>query len=132
MILPQYPVDTFTRGWGSKTTQSDGLKLVPFAEELNQELLYVGNLAAGNYRLLMDGQSIADLTAETFPFGINMAELTNTPQYQQADQVLFLNEERFGIAQHVRDYAWMHFTCFQDRGCFSPAIGQHGMWLKVI
>ncbi|MBN2163986.1 MAG: SGNH/GDSL hydrolase family protein [Pontiellaceae bacterium] len=111
-----YPVDTFTRGWGSKKPQADGLKLVPFIDEFNQERLSVKHLPDGNYQLKIDGAIITTVTAAALQEGINLAELTNTPQYQQALQVMLLNEERFGIEQHLRDYAWMEFSFLQGKG----------------
>jgi lysophospholipase L1-like esterase len=64
------------------------LDLVPFSEELNQELLKVGGLDGGNYELLIDGQSVLKRTAGEFAQGINLALEADTPQYKQALQVL--------------------------------------------
>ena len=64
-----YPVDIFSHGWGSQKPQADGLKLVPFTEEFNQELLKVENLPAGSYQLKIDGELITQVTAETLQAG---------------------------------------------------------------
>jgi len=111
-----FPIDTITRGWGSKKSQREGLRLIPFTKEFNQEILKVKNLNNGWYQLLIDGQFITKVSASNLQTGINMAELTNTPQYQQATKIMILNEERFEIERRFRDYAWMEFSFFQEKG----------------
>lgn len=111
-----FPIDTVTRGWGSKKSQRDGLHLIPFTKEFNQEILKVKNLNSGEYQLLIDGQKITKVSAANLQMGINLAELTNTPQNQQATKIMILNEERFEIEKRFRDYAWMEFSFFQEKG----------------
>jgi lysophospholipase L1-like esterase len=111
-----FPVDTVVRGWGSNKSQNEGLKLVPFTQEFNQEILKVSNLESGLYQLRIDGQSIAEFSSAALQIGINMAELTTTPQYQQATKIMLLNEERFVIEKRFRDYAWMEFSFFRGKG----------------
>lgn len=111
-----YPVDSVIRGWGSKRSQKDALKLIPFAKEFNQELLEVSGLAEGNYQLTIDGLSIETFSAAELAQGVNMAELTNTPQYQQATKIMLLNESRLEIERRFRDYAWMEFSFLQEKG----------------
>ena len=48
-----YPLDTIARGWGSKKSQADVVKVVPFMEEMNTELLRVTGLT-GQYRWLSE------------------------------------------------------------------------------
>ncbi|MCX6900196.1 MAG: SGNH/GDSL hydrolase family protein [Verrucomicrobia bacterium] len=64
------------------------LDLVPFSEDLNQELLKVGGLEAGDYELLIDGESVLKRPAADFTKGVNLALVAETPQYKQAIQVL--------------------------------------------
>ncbi len=59
----------------------------------------------GNYRLQIDGEEIGIWTGADFANGINLATLNNTPQYQQALRVMFLNEERWEIE---RRFVTMH------------------------
>ena len=40
MSLP-YPLDTTARGWGSKASQYQAIDIVPFMDEMNQEILKV-------------------------------------------------------------------------------------------
>ncbi|MGQ8336240.1 SGNH/GDSL hydrolase family protein [Sunxiuqinia sp. A32] len=111
-----YPVDSIPRGKEYSRSQMDALRLIPFTKEFNQELLIVSELSGGNYQLLIDGQPIARYSALELADGINMAELTNTPQYQQAMKIMLLNENRVEIERLFRDYAWMEFSFLQEKG----------------
>ncbi len=110
-----YPLDTVPRGWGNKKSQFDALRAVPFLEEMNQEQLVVTGLN-GRHQLVIDGEEIGVWSAEDFAKGINLAALSNTPQYQQALGVMYLNEERWEIERRFRDYAWVQYNFFQPRG----------------
>ena len=111
-----YPLDSIVRGWGSKHSQKDALKLVPFNKEFNQEILKVSNMESGLYQLTIDGQPIDRFSSAALQMGVNMAELTTTPQYRQASKIMLLNEERLEIERRLRDYAWMEFSFLQDKG----------------
>ncbi len=110
-----YPLDTVPRGWGNKKSQYEALRAVPFMEEMNQEQLVVTGLQ-GRYRLVIDDEEIGVWSAEELAAGINLAALTNTPQYQQALGVMYLNEERWEIERRFRDYAWVQHNFFQPKG----------------
>lgn len=110
-----YPLDTIARGWGSKKSQAKSIEIIPFMEEMNKEMLKISGLK-GKYRLLIDNEEIGTWKSEDFAKGINLAALTNTPQYQQALSVMHLNEERWEIERRFRDYAWTQFGFFQSRG----------------
>jgi lysophospholipase L1-like esterase len=110
-----YPVDTIPRSWGNKKKQADALKLVPFTNEFNREMLTVKGLKAGNYDLMIDGEHIATYSAQNFNDGLNMAELTKTPQYQQAIQIRELNEERWEIERRLRMYIWMEYDFLKGK-----------------
>ncbi len=111
-----YPLDTISRGWESKKSQADALKLIPFIQEFNQEDLKVSGLRLGGYQLKIDGQLISTFSSVDLQNGINLAEYTNTPQYRQASSIMYLNEERFEIEKRLRDYAWMEFSFLQGKG----------------
>ncbi|MFD1769809.1 SGNH/GDSL hydrolase family protein [Sphingobacterium suaedae] len=110
-----YPLDTVARGWGSKKSQYDAIAVVPFMEEMNQELLRITGLK-GKYNLLIDGQQIGSWEAAEYARGINLAAIDSTPQYQQALRVMYLNEERWEIERRLRDYAWVQYNFFQPKG----------------
>lgn len=110
-----YPMDTVSRGWGSKRAQAEAEKLVPFVEEMNQEILKVTGLE-GEYKLYIDDQLMGTWGAEELAEGINMAEITWTPQYQQALEVMYLNEWRWELERNFRDFAWMQYGFLKPRG----------------
>jgi endoglucanase len=76
---------------------ADALRLVPFTEELNQEVLQVAGLAPGTYALCIDGQAVGDYDAGALAQGVNLATNAKTPQYQQAEQVAALNAKRLSL-----------------------------------
>jgi lysophospholipase L1-like esterase len=110
-----YPMDTLARGWGYKRSQSEVERAVPFTDEMNREMLTVKGLK-GDYRLLIDEEEIGTWSADDFEAGINLARLSNTPQYQQALRVMFLNEERWEIERRFCDYAWVQYNFFLPKG----------------
>ena len=110
-----YPLDTIARGWEQRKSQAEAVKVVPFMEEMNREMLKVTGLK-GSYKLLIDGEEIGIWNADELAAGINLAKETKTPQYQQALTVMRLNEYRWEIERTFRDYAWMQFGFFQQKG----------------
>jgi lysophospholipase L1-like esterase len=106
-----YPLDTVARGWEQQKGAVKAIKVVPFMEEMNNETLQVSGLK-GNYKLLIDDEEIGIWSAEDYAKGINLAALSNTPQYQQALKIMHLNEERLEIEHRFRDYMWIEYTCF--------------------
>ena len=110
-----YPLDTVPRGWGKKRSQSMASQYVPLIQDINQEVLRVKGLK-GNYTLKIDGEEMATFPAGDLAKGINMAELTQTPQYQQAVKIMHLNEERWEIEKRFREYAWTEFAILKDKG----------------
>jgi lysophospholipase L1-like esterase len=112
-----YPVDTIARGWGATRKQSDALDLIPFTSEFNQELISIKGLEpAGNYQMMIDGMEIGKWTGSDFEKGINLAENSNTPQYQQSLAVLHINEERWELEKKLRNYYWMEYSVLSPLG----------------
>lgn len=68
-----YPLDTLTHGMGSKRSQAEATKLVPFIEEMNREMLTVKGLK-GDYTLYIDGERIGTWSGKQLGEGINLAE----------------------------------------------------------
>ena len=110
-----YPIDTIPRSWGNRKKQSEALKLVPFTQEFNREILTVKGLKGGNYNLLIDGELMGNMTDQQLAAGINLAEITNTPEYQQAVQIRELNEERWDIERRLRMYMWMEYDFLKGK-----------------
>jgi hypothetical protein len=105
------------RGWGAKHSQAEALTLVPFTEEFNKEILQVKGLSANaNYTLKIDGDTVGSWTGTQLAEGVNLAVVKSTPQYQQAETIMILNEERWEIERRLRQYAWMEFSGLYPRG----------------
>lgn len=110
-----YPCDSISEhGWGNIHSQRDAMKMIPFMEEFNQELLKVSGLKAGDYLLSIDDQPLRKYSASELAKGVNMAEITESPQYRQASAIMYLNEERFEVEKRLREYVWMEFNVFKD------------------
>lgn len=113
-----YPIDTMAQSVGKEArTQADALKLIPFQQEFNQEVLQVQNLSANkNYEVRIDGKPIGKWNGQQLQAGINLAEIVTTPQYQQALAVMHLNEERWGIERRLREYWWLQYSIMKPHG----------------
>lgn len=113
-----YPIDTMAQSVGKEArTQADALKLIPFQQEFNQEVLQVQNLGASkNYEVRIDGKPIGKWNGQQLQAGINLAEIAATPQYQQALAVMHLNEERWGIERRLREYWWLQYSIMKPHG----------------
>jgi lysophospholipase L1-like esterase len=108
-----FPIDSVSGVWENPQTQADALAVYPFIQEFNQETLKVRNLKKGIYDLLIDGKKIRSFPADTLEKGINMALLSNTPQYQQAAAIMYLNDLRLELEKKLRDYYWLQFNYFK-------------------
>jgi len=110
-----YPADTIARGWNMSHPQAEAFKIVPFVEEMNQEMLTVTGLS-GDYKLYIDGEEMGTWNGKDLAKGINLAEIEWTPQYQQALAVMHLNERRWDIERQTREYVWCQHGFFQPLG----------------
>lgn len=110
-----YPLDTVARGWDAKKSQAEALRIIPFMEEMNQEVLKIKGLN-GSYKLLIDDQEVGTWSADEWAKGINLAQETKSPQYQQALALMHLNEYRWEQEREFRQYAWFQFGFFQGKG----------------
>lgn len=106
-----FPTDTISRVWESTQKQSDALKVIPFEDEFNKELLTVTGLKPNNqYILSIDGQKINQWNGAAFAKGINLAVLSNTPQYKQALKVAELTLQHRELEQKIRSYYWLQYN----------------------
>ena len=111
-----FPVDTVARLWGNPHRQSEAIGLIPFYDSFNREILRVTGLNTGNYELTIDSRKIGAWTAAELSQGINLAKLTNTPEYDQAMSVLQLNEDRMALESKLRAYYWLQFDYLRNIG----------------
>lgn len=104
---------------------ASALAWVPFMTELNQELLQVTGLVAGNYELRIDGVRMRAYSADELARGVNLAELPETPQYRQALEVLRLvKEHRLHGQETTRNIALVEHQC-------APPEGQPYTWESI-
>jgi lysophospholipase L1-like esterase len=111
-----FPQDSIPRLPGNPHRQTEALDIIPFNEEMNREMVTVKGLGEGDYSLTMDGRPIGRWTGTQLAKGINLATLKNTPEYDQAMSVFWLNEERMGLEAKLRAYYWLQFDYFRDNG----------------
>jgi lysophospholipase L1-like esterase len=108
-----FPIDSVNGVWENPQTQADALTVYPFLKEFNQEILKIQGLKPGNYDLSIDHKRIRTISADTLTKGVNLALLSNTPQYQQSLAIMYLNELRLDLEKKIRDYYWLHFNYFK-------------------
>lgn len=111
-----YPLDTVARGWNQKQPQSMAKEFFPLMDEINREMLQIKGLKKGDWTLYIDDVELGTWPASAFAEGINLAGLPFAPQYQQALEVMYLNEIRWEIERNFRDYAWVQYGFFQGKG----------------
>ncbi len=111
-----FPSDSSARIFENPQKQYEALDVIPFTKEMNQELLTVAGLkAAASYELSIDGSAIGTYTGAALGKGINLAVLSNTPQYQQAKKVADLDIQYRDLEQKMRQYYWLQFNYFSKR-----------------
>jgi lysophospholipase L1-like esterase len=62
-------------------------KLVPFTRDLNQELLKITGLKAGDYTVVINGADVANYSATQLEAGVNLAVEAKAPQQIKAQAV---------------------------------------------
>jgi len=90
------------------------LELIPFVQDFDQETLRVTGLAAGDYELKIDGQSVRTNTAAELAAGVNLALETRTPQYQQALAVQAALGKKWSTVDKIRTIAYVEFSSWPD------------------
>ena len=105
----------FKGPWGQHGRQIEGTKYVPFMQEFDKEEFTVKGLKSGIYELSIDGQPIGQWDAKDLEAGINLAEQTYTPEYQQSLAILTMNEERWEIERRLRNYAYVEFDLLKQK-----------------
>ncbi len=114
-----FPKDDQPRVWENPQKQSEALAIIPFTEEFNQEILTVSKLRKQKkYALLIDGQKVGEWNGDAFARGINLATITSTPQYKQAEAIAALNLEYRELEQKLRAYYWLHFNFLRKKGFY--------------
>ena len=111
-----FPKDTVPRSWGNTQKQSDALAVIPFTEEFNKEILTIKGLkTSAPYVLTIDGERIRGWKGAEFAKGVNLAIVSNTPQYQQAQKVADLQLKYRDLEQKLRSYYWLQYNYFNKK-----------------
>lgn len=111
-----YPIDTVPRVWQNFQVQKEALEVIPFMEEFNKERIAISGLKAGVYALEIDGDQVGRYNAEEWQRGINLAELTHTPQYKQALHLMELNRKHRELEAKFRNYYWVNYDFLKEKG----------------
>ena len=99
--------------------QKPALVLVDFEKELNKEILQVNDLPAGDYLLKIDTTVVGNFSNEVLKSGVNLALISNTPQYRQSLLVkeslnkIWENESKLRHIAHFEFYFLWDFN-FKD------------------
>ncbi len=121
-----FPIDSTPRVFMNPQKQYEALSIIPFIKEFDEEMLTVKGLAAAeNYTLKIDGNPINNFTGKALDSGINLALLSNAPQYQQAKKVMDLQLKHKEFEDKMRAYYWVNYDYLYDKGLLfqdSPAI----------
>ena len=95
-------------------------ELVPFVDSLDQELLVVRNLRAGEYEVKIDGVVVGSWPGADLGRGVNLATCFKAPQYLQAQRVREINARIWALERTVRlfltrrRWARMHYKIDPD------------------
>lgn len=92
-----------------KQNLQQSLEILKIKNKLNQELFAVEKLKKGNYKLLIDDIEIGTFSSKSLKKGINLAEFTNTPQYQQALKVSDLIDEYHKTQDSLRTIPFINY-----------------------
>jgi hypothetical protein len=77
-------------------------ELVPLTNRLNQQVLQVQNLAAGNYTLKINGAEVGTYSQSALEQGVNLATNSSTPQSVLAQQIAALCKEHQALGSTIR------------------------------
>lgn len=114
-----FPIDSTARVWMNPHKQYEALNIIPFVKEFDQELLSIKNLdASAKYNLTIDGNVINSFSGSELNDGINLAVISNTPQYQQAKKVMELQLKHKDLEDKIRAYYWVNYDYLYDKGWF--------------
>lgn len=84
--------------------------LFSFTDALNADIVRVKGMAPGKYKLLIDTVTVGVFSNNAFAKGINLSKINNTPQYQQAMQVLSLFNRYWDIERTLRIMKYVEFS----------------------
>jgi len=114
-----FPIDSTARVFLNPQKQYEALSVIPFIKEFDEEMLTVKGLEPSkNYNLKIDGKRISIFTGAQLNAGINLALLSNTPQYQQSKRIMELQLKRKDLEDKLRSFYWISYDYLYDKGWF--------------
>jgi lysophospholipase L1-like esterase len=96
------------------TAAQSALEVVPFTQELNQEILPVRGLLPGDYELKIDGQKVRIFSSKELHEGVNLAVESETPQIKQAKMVADTLNRKWAAAAKLRSIAYIEHNAWPD------------------
>jgi lysophospholipase L1-like esterase len=94
--------------------QKEALSYVPFTKEFNQEILIIKSLDQGKYKVMIDNTNIGIYDDRQLKKGINLAEISNTPQYEQSLNLRRKLEELWEAEAGLRLIKWAEYGHLGD------------------
>ncbi|MGN6264647.1 MAG: SGNH/GDSL hydrolase family protein [Ginsengibacter sp.] len=114
-----FPIDSTARVFLNPQKQYEALSVIPFIKEFDEEMLSVKGLdKSKHYTLKIDGNAIKNFTGVQLNNGINLALLSNTPQYQQAKKIMELQLKRKDLEDKLRAFYWISYDYLYGKGWF--------------
>jgi len=92
-----------------KAEQEQAVKLVPFMDEMNVELMKIAGISSATYLLKIDNLVIGEFTAQQLNEGVNLALCKNTPQMQQAAKVRTKFEKLWDMEGRLRGMKFIEY-----------------------
>jgi len=87
-----------------EASAKEALQLMPVEADLDEQT-FSAKVAPGTWKLRIDDQAVGEFDAADLAKGVNLAENEKTPQYQQANEVAKVNEQRRQLAVRIRTAA---------------------------
>lgn len=114
-----FPIDSTARVFLNPQKQYEALSVIPFIKEFDEEMLTIKGIEASKkYILKIDGIIINSFDGAQLIDGINLALLSNTPQYQQAKRIMELQLKRKDLEDKLRSFYWISYDYLYDKGWF--------------
>jgi lysophospholipase L1-like esterase len=92
--------------WAMPEAAFIGARVAGIDERFNRERLQVVGLAEGKYELLIAGEVLDTFSSDQLAVGIDLHLLWGRPEYQRAQAIAKLNEERYRSAVHPMRDLW--------------------------
>lgn len=100
--------------------------LISFTNGFNKEILKIGSLKKGNYELKIDDVVVGNYSASQLKKDINLATITTTPQYQQAEKVLAILNEYWGYVRKLRQIKYVEYQLMDEQMRRTPLTKENG------